>query len=628
MKQHESDDPRPLADLSERIEPPKPVQALPEIARTDELTTPRIPGSIYTSQYRRDWAIARVADNCFGGDDPIMHVEHAPHMLEAAATSEEEKTTDNADEEGDANDMENDLYNANEMDEQRAADRKEGKPSRWQPVILVPSRSALRSGSGKVGGTAEEPIVLDDDEVSGDESDEIEGGQTHQENQDGGVLPDIMDEAVASVANTPAEEEGVSTIQAGDAEPADVPEAVDQTLSTEGENANPDTVKTPVGGSSASRKDATEEGEHQDTPAVQSASETSAKEDDDETMDEDEVLALTTEGPQIDSDAEGNHEQLARIVWQEAAQDMGLRPAELSAINNNAADAIAKSLPANTMEGTMPSTAVEVETFLEKSANEANVTSQSDDQDNVVEMAIELDLQQASATFLESDIPATVNLGENSTPGAFADVVDALAKAQALPGSAPASFSDDTDAGGANAEVPASPATDEIAKITSEETDGQVQPEIPASVLATEGNLTFEEPTSDAAAEPGSEPEGEISLPKTLVHDAVGITGVRKPPDETQKDSAIQNETTATLAEDMIGKENVVEFATAISETAHDADAHQGPTSAVSRADSVSEEGEAKVEESMEDSVDELVGKPGERSTDDIVEESVTEGVA
>lgn len=87
MKQHdeEADHPRSLADLTTHLPPPFPIptdQPLPEIARTDELTTPVVQGSIARAVYRQEWVRNKVQMGCFAGDDPIIHVEHPPHMLE------------------------------------------------------------------------------------------------------------------------------------------------------------------------------------------------------------------------------------------------------------------------------------------------------------------------------------------------------------------------------------------------------------------------------------------------------------------------------------------------------------------------------------------------------------------
>ncbi len=86
MKQHDdpSDRPRPLADLSIHLPPPLPIpsQTIPKTARTDELTTHLVTGSTARFAHRREHVRHKVAIGCLAGDDPIIHVEHPPHILE------------------------------------------------------------------------------------------------------------------------------------------------------------------------------------------------------------------------------------------------------------------------------------------------------------------------------------------------------------------------------------------------------------------------------------------------------------------------------------------------------------------------------------------------------------------
>lgn len=85
MKNHDapSDKPRPLADLtpaSNDIKNAPPT--LPASAPTEALTTPAVHGSIYSTTFRNDWVKQKVQSKCFGGENPILHVEHPPHMLQ------------------------------------------------------------------------------------------------------------------------------------------------------------------------------------------------------------------------------------------------------------------------------------------------------------------------------------------------------------------------------------------------------------------------------------------------------------------------------------------------------------------------------------------------------------------
>ena len=91
IKQHDdpSDQPLPLADLSVRLPPwiPIPSQAIPEIAHTDELITHAVIGTSSRLAYRQEWIRNKVQSGCFAGEDPVIHVEHAPHILEPLVQS-------------------------------------------------------------------------------------------------------------------------------------------------------------------------------------------------------------------------------------------------------------------------------------------------------------------------------------------------------------------------------------------------------------------------------------------------------------------------------------------------------------------------------------------------------------
>ena len=130
MRQHEDETPRPFADLSHQLPPtvllPPP---LPELVRTEDLTTQQVLGSVYGSQHRQEWVKMRVINNCFGGDNPTLHVGRAPHMLGTALEDDSE----------DESDEEEMLYDAKEMAEKRLLDKAEGRRRRrWEAVVLVP----------------------------------------------------------------------------------------------------------------------------------------------------------------------------------------------------------------------------------------------------------------------------------------------------------------------------------------------------------------------------------------------------------------------------------------------------------------------------------------------------------
>ncbi|WWD22086.1 hypothetical protein CI109_106575 [Kwoniella shandongensis] len=88
LKTHDepTDIPRPLADLSTNLPPPPAPPPLPEIVRTDELTTPLVIGSSYRSLAQIERLRYKIRTHCFAGDDPVIHVEHPPHMLEKVET--------------------------------------------------------------------------------------------------------------------------------------------------------------------------------------------------------------------------------------------------------------------------------------------------------------------------------------------------------------------------------------------------------------------------------------------------------------------------------------------------------------------------------------------------------------
>ena len=85
MKQHDSpsDLPRPFADLSVHLPPRSSTdQPIPAFARTDELTTHVVLGTIPRSTFRQEYIKHKVQIGCFAGEDPVIHVEHPPHILE------------------------------------------------------------------------------------------------------------------------------------------------------------------------------------------------------------------------------------------------------------------------------------------------------------------------------------------------------------------------------------------------------------------------------------------------------------------------------------------------------------------------------------------------------------------
>ena len=199
MKQHDDDPshPIPMANLSEHLPPPYPVpldQPLPEIARTDELILPVVPGSSYVTQFRRDWARDRVANNCFAGPDPVMHVEHPPHILEKVEETPEPGEI--SDDEEETEDEE--IFDADEVVAQRLLDRASGVVRRITPVVLLKRRRRPPSYIKEP-----EVILIDDADVVG-------GGENPMAREDTDKAK-TQEEALAALASAgfvlPAEED-------------------------------------------------------------------------------------------------------------------------------------------------------------------------------------------------------------------------------------------------------------------------------------------------------------------------------------------------------------------------------------------------------------------------------------
>ncbi|KAK4686303.1 N-acyl-phosphatidylethanolamine-hydrolyzing phospholipase D, partial [Tremellales sp. Uapishka_1] len=109
MKQH--DDPedtlRPLADLSQPLAPPYaiPEQPLPLMARTEELMTVAIRGTVAGSEHKRGKVVEKVHEKCVAPPDPVLHVDHPPLL------------TDTLDDEDDDDDVSTNTSNAAELEE-------------------------------------------------------------------------------------------------------------------------------------------------------------------------------------------------------------------------------------------------------------------------------------------------------------------------------------------------------------------------------------------------------------------------------------------------------------------------------------------------------------------------------
>ncbi|OCF39944.1 hypothetical protein I317_06256 [Kwoniella heveanensis CBS 569] len=188
-----SDRPVPLADLTVRLSPSEsdPLPPLPETARTDELTISIVLGSSHRSAYHIERIRQKVATHCFAGPNPIIHVEHPPHMLERIDDSDESLL--DSDEEDETEE---------EEEEELLVDRTGWrKGRRYEVVVEIPSRgrrpirqlsvSAHRDMGDAVGSV---PSIDDDDEM--DNRDD-----THHDNYDDDLQSEA--EAEAEIATIP-----------------------------------------------------------------------------------------------------------------------------------------------------------------------------------------------------------------------------------------------------------------------------------------------------------------------------------------------------------------------------------------------------------------------------------------
>ncbi|WVR04457.1 hypothetical protein IAU60_001460 [Kwoniella sp. DSM 27419] len=144
MKAHDSPTDRPCPLATVLIAAPRtkgPLRALPEMARTDELTTSRVLGSQHRTPFHIERVKLKVAAYCFAGDNPVIHVQHPPHMLQVIDSTLSDSEVDSDD----------DLL-----------DSRVGwqKGKRYEPVVLIPAKRS-RKGSLARSGSREEPMELD-----------------------------------------------------------------------------------------------------------------------------------------------------------------------------------------------------------------------------------------------------------------------------------------------------------------------------------------------------------------------------------------------------------------------------------------------------------------------------------
>jgi hypothetical protein len=159
VKHHDSpeDQAVPLADLSAQLPPPPfpdPPQHLPESARTDILTTPQVYGNIFRTLPRQEWCRLKVQNGSYAPDEPVLHIEHPPHILKPL---DDERAGGELDADNDSD--VGTVYTVLEggiMTEERLLDESLGRPKRRLfPVVDI------RVGKRSKVGTAEDLVHPD-----------------------------------------------------------------------------------------------------------------------------------------------------------------------------------------------------------------------------------------------------------------------------------------------------------------------------------------------------------------------------------------------------------------------------------------------------------------------------------
>jgi len=140
---------------------------------------------VYKSQFRQGWAKMRVANNCFGGENPVMHVEHPPHMLSAAGQQlEDDALAAEAEEE-----RRNNLYDADERAERVLLDKAQGRSRRWEVVLSIPKR---RKEDARLENQARViDVTADRDSLGPDPEDDVATEDLEQEANAGLANPEV-----------------------------------------------------------------------------------------------------------------------------------------------------------------------------------------------------------------------------------------------------------------------------------------------------------------------------------------------------------------------------------------------------------------------------------------------------
>jgi len=179
-------------------------------------------GSIYNSLTRREWCKLKVFNGCYAPDEPVLHIEHPPHILQPLG--------EGGDDESDAGSVYTNLEGG-AVTEERLLDDSIGRPKR-RLIPVVELRVRKRS---KVG-TAEDIVHYDDDlEPETGATAEIEGDDRPDQGQD--LAIDVESQAeVADSADQPGlglgdeEQSNASKMQDNDIAPTILAEEIQMDL--------------------------------------------------------------------------------------------------------------------------------------------------------------------------------------------------------------------------------------------------------------------------------------------------------------------------------------------------------------------------------------------------------------
>lgn len=129
------------------------------------LTTSVISGSIFRSFYRAEWCRLKVKNGSYAPAEPVLHIEHPPHILGRIDNSEDEDDISNAES----------VYTAlggGVVTEERLLDASLGRPKR-RLVPIVNIRVTRRSKEGSARDIVRDQDANDhDDEVNDIDADE------------------------------------------------------------------------------------------------------------------------------------------------------------------------------------------------------------------------------------------------------------------------------------------------------------------------------------------------------------------------------------------------------------------------------------------------------------------------